>query len=311
MTLPRTYLRVLTLLTMVTVIVALVPTNALRSAQAGTRGCDVVVRSGWALHRAAARRAKGAVICIRGTVYLRSEVRPKDKQVFRGPGKVRARQGAEEGFYLDKARGVTIRGLDIAGFRLRAIKCGRNAKILENHLHKNRRNGVGGGNCSGVLIKGNEIERNGDRVHVGRGSAGIKLAGDSDGTLVVANHIHHNIGNGLWWDADAKHAVAARNRIVGNSRKGIHYEVSSGPAVFRYNVVRHNNWSKHRNSAGIMVEGSQRVRIFGNRLGGNNYGGVKVQSGRGFELRDVWVRQNRLNGDDVRCQEGINVVCQP
>lgn len=273
-------------------------------------GCDAVVRTARGLHRAAARRPRGAVICIRGTIYLRSAVQPKDGQRFVGGGNVRGVRGADEGFDLDKARGVVIRGLDISGFQYRAIKCGRNARIIGNDIHHNGRNGIGGGHCAGLLIQRNEISRNGSRQHVGSGAAGVKLAGDADDTTIVGNHVHHNIGNGLWWDVDAKHALAARNVIVENVRKGIHYEVSSGPAIFKYNVVRRNNREGHLNSAGIMVEGSQRVRIFGNRLGGNGHGGILVQSGRGFQLKDVWVRRNRLRGDDIRCQDGINIVCQ-
>jgi hypothetical protein len=273
-------------------------------------GCDAVVRTPRELHRAAAQRPRGAVICIRGTIRIGTAVQPKDEQRFVGPGRIRAAGGADEGFDLDKARGVVIHGLDIAGFQLRAIKCGRNARIIGNHIHHNGRNGIGGGHCAGLLIQRNEIERNGGRQHIGEGAAGVKLAGDADDTTVVGNHVHHNIGNGLWWDVDAKHALAARNVIVDNVRKGIHYEVSSGPAVFKYNVVRRNNREGHLNSAGIMVEGSQRVRVFGNRLGGNGHGGILVQSGRGFQLKDVWVRGNRLGGDDIRCQDGINIVCQ-
>jgi hypothetical protein len=269
--------------------------------------CDARVSSAAALRRAVNRKPRGARICISGTIRLRSAIEPKDGQTLVGPrrkAKIRSQNGADIAFDLDRSVGVSIRRLDIAGFRLRAIACGRNALIAKNRIHGNRRNGIGGGHCAGLRIVRNEIDHNGDRDHLGSGSGGVKLAGDADGTTVIGNRVHHNIGNGLWWDVDARDAFAARNRIYRNTRKGINYEVSGGPAVFRNNVIRRNNRSFHLDSAGILVTSSQHVTIVGNVLGGNRNGGILVQqTSRGFRLADIMVRDNDMNGDRLACED--------
>jgi len=283
------------------------------SAGAASRRCDARVSSAKQLRRAVNHRPQGAVICLSGTIRLRSQIEPKHRQVFLGRARVRAASPRlDEGFDLDKASGVVIKHLDIAGFQLRAIRCGRKSVIKRNHIHHNRRNGIGGGNCAGVLIERNEIDRNGHRGHLGSGSGGVKLAGDSDGTRVVRNFVHHNIGNGLWWDVDARDALAARNTIIANTRKGINYETGGGPAVFRYNVIKRNNLEFHRDSAGILVTSSRNVRIVHNVFGRNRNAGVKVDdaAGRGFRLANITVRKNDMHGDDVRCEDGQNVDCQ-
>ena len=275
-------------------------------AEAANR-CDARVSSAAGLRRAVNRKPRGARICLSGTIRLRSPIEPKDRQTFTGPRRkanIRPANGADVAFDLDGTVGVRIRRLDIAGFRLRAIVCGRNAVISRNRIHGNHRNGIGGGHCAGLRIVHNEIDHNGDRSHLGSGSGGVKLAGDADGTTVVGNRVHHNIGNGLWWDVDARDAFAARNRIYRNTRKGINYEVSGGPAVFRNNVIRWNNTSFHLDSAGILVTSSQHVTIINNVLGGNRNGGILVQqTSRGFRLADILVRDNDLNGDRLACED--------
>jgi hypothetical protein len=277
------------------------------------RGCDARVSSGKALRRAINRRPQGTTICLSGTIRIKAELEPKHRQVFVGPAALRPAHGrVEQGFDLDKASGVVIRRLNISGFALRAIRCGRKALITRSRLHHNGRNGIGGGNCAGLRIVRNEIDHNGDAHHLGSGSSGVKLAGDADHTTVIRNYVHHNIGNGLWWDADARDALASRNRIIGNTRKGINYEVSGGPAIFRHNVVRRNNREGHRDSAGIMVTSSRDVRIVYNILGRNRNAGIKIDNagGRGFPLEDIFVAHNRLRGDEIRCDEGRNIRCQ-
>ena len=300
---------------------ATVPASAAEGSGAGSGGdpvaarrrCDARVGSGTALRRAINRRPQGATICLSGTIRISAELEPKHRQVFVGPAAIRPAHGrVEQGFDLDKASGVVIRRLNISGFGLRAIRCGRKALITRSRLHHNGRNGIGGGSCAGLRIVRNEIDHNGDTHHLGSGSGGVKLAGDADHTSVIRNSVHHNIGNGLWWDADARDALASRNKIIGNTRKGINYEVSGGPAIFRYNVVRRNNREGHRDSAGIMVTSSRSVRIVHNILGRNRNAGIKIDNagGRGFPLEDILVRRNRLRGDEIRCDEGRNIRCQ-
>ena len=148
----------------------------------------------------------GTSFCLSGTYALDNEIFPKAGSSFIGPATIVPAGGLIEGFDLDDVSGVTIDGLDISGFVERAIKCGPNATVRNSHLHHNLRNGLGGGNCGGLLVTGTEIDHNGSQDEIGTGASGIKLAGDSDDTTITNNHIHDNIGNGLWWDEDATHA---------------------------------------------------------------------------------------------------------
>jgi uncharacterized membrane protein YgcG len=252
----------------------------------------------------------GTRFCLSGTYAIDDEIFPKAGNAFVGPATIVNGGGLIEGFDLDRVSGVVIDGLDISGFIERAIKCGQDATVRNSHLHHNLRNGLGGGNCSGLLVTGNEIDHNGSEAVLGVGAAGIKLAGDSDGTTVTNNDIHDNIGNGLWWDEDARDAWVEGNVLQRNCRKGLMYETGAGPITVVNNVIVDNNWCDQAVGGGIGVVSSRNVEIRGNTVTGNERHSIKVwKDSRGYQLDNIWIHDNDVSEPPTGCDLS-GVTCQ-
>ena len=73
------------------------------------------------------------------------------------------------------------------------------------------------------------------------------------------NFVHHNAGDGIWFDTDNVNGLVEGNRVEDNGREGISFEVS-GRSVIRNNVVRRNA------SSGIFISTSKDMEIYGNTL---------------------------------------------
>ena len=53
------------------------------------------------------------------------------------------------------------------------------------------------------------------------------------------NFVHHNLGDGIWYDGDNTGTLVEGNRVEDNGRNGIFYEASNG-GIIRNNTVRRN-----------------------------------------------------------------------
>ncbi len=266
---------------------------------AGTRAsCDVNLSSGANIQRAIDRHREGTRFCLSGTFQISSEIRPKDGISLRGPAELVAHGDVIEAIDATKAVGVSILRLDIHGFTERAFKCGERSLVRNSYFHHNGRNGMGGGECHGMLVVRTELAFNGGDEHLGSGSAGIKVAG-SRGVVIRKNHVHDNLGVGIWCDAFCSNWLVEHNVAVRNSRKGIFFEKGDG-AVIRHNTATGNNASQQRVGGGIAAVSSVGVEIYGNTLGGNQEHGIKVwEDRRPYVLDDVVVYDNDLAGDDL------------
>ena len=78
-------------------------------------------------------------------------------------------------------------------------------------------------------------------------AGGVKIA-ESAGVTFRSNHVHDNIGPGLWCDIERRNVVYEENLGENNKDIGIFHEISF-KAVIRSNVVRHNG----RTGAGFGV----------------------------------------------------------
>ena len=278
----------------------------------GGDGCQdgVAIPSGADIQAKIDANPGGTTFCLSGTYAIDDEIFPKAGDEFVGPATIVNGGGLIEGFDLDRVSGVVIDDLDISGFIERAIKCGQNATVRNSRLHHNLRNGLGGGNCSGLVVTGNEIDHNGSEAHIGSGAAGIKLAGDSDGTVVTNNHVHDNVGNGLWWDEDARDAWVEGNVLNGNCRKGLMYETGAGPITVVNNVITDNNWCDQAVGGGIGVVSSRNVEIRGNTITGNERHSIKVwKDSRGYQLDNIWIHDNDVSEAPTGC-DLAGVICQ-
>ena len=303
-------------------------------------GCDIQVEAPASIHRASESMPTGATLCLSGHFLIPTPIRPKDGQTFLGPAVLEGVDGAETGFEMKGgagnqgiARDVTIERVEMFGFFLRAVECWQGTNVRGSELHHNGRNGLGCGlRAGGVLIERNDIHHNGDPSHTGSGAGGMKLAG-GDGVLIRGNRIHENIGNGIWCDVDCGTFTAVGNDVFGNTRKGIFYEISHGPALIAGNTVTFNNcapryWpdpepacdlpdgsfgpqSASAPGGGIATNSSLGVTIRDNVFEGNEGSAIAIRDdARPYDapLQTV-IEDNELGGDEIRGCEIEGVSC--
>jgi parallel beta-helix repeat protein len=154
---------------------------------------------------------------------------------------------------------------------------------------------------SGALVEGNEIYRNNttgaDEYH----EAGGSKFGATENLIVRNNYVHDNNGPGLWTDTDNVNTLYESNVVEDNSGSGIFHEISYS-ATIRNNQVRGNGFRSRGWlwEGGIMLAGSQGVKISGNILADNYNGITLIQQNRGsgvlgpYLLRNVTVRDNTV-----------------
>jgi parallel beta-helix repeat protein len=104
-----------------------------------------------------------------------------------------------------------------------------------------------------VLFEHNEISYNGQEM---------KAASLSPNTIFRNNFVHHNLGNGIWFDGENPGSLIENNIVEDNAGQGIFYEVS-GQGVIRNNTVRRSGGN------GIFIATSHSVEIYGNTLEDN------------------------------------------
>ena len=76
------------------------------------------------------------------------------------------------------------------------------------------------------------------------------------------NFVHHNIGDGIWYDGSNPGALVEGNRVEDNGREGIFFEASHD-GILRNNILRRNAVT------GVFVSMSQNVQIYNNTIEGN------------------------------------------
>jgi hypothetical protein len=175
--------------------------------------------------------------------------------------------------------------------------------VRDNYVHHNGQIGVAGlGNR--ILIEGNEISYN--------GIAGFDPFWEAGGTkwvkthdLVVRdNHVHHNLGRGIWTDIDNVDALIENNLAEFNDQGGIVHEIGYA-AVIRNNVARNNGlafdvwvWG-----AQILVQNSSDTVVTGNTVtvsaaGGDGIAVINQNRGSGpngpYRSRNVTVEGNEI-----------------
>ena len=85
---------------------------------------------------------------------------------------------------------------------------------------------------------------------------------DSVNVTFRNNFVHHNLGDGIWYDGGNPNALVEGNRVEDNGRNGIFYEASNG-LVIRNNTVRRSG------DTGVFISTSQNAEIYNNTLENN------------------------------------------
>ncbi|MGI9038001.1 MAG: right-handed parallel beta-helix repeat-containing protein [Gemmatimonadota bacterium] len=277
--------------------------------------------------------APGTVFVLNAGVHVGQVVTPKDDQEFHGEsgaimdgnggdfafggyGGVGARvlvkgieirnyapaelyQGAIQG---DNTADWVVEGNSIHGTQGIGVRLGPRMHVRGNHVYGNSNVGIGGFRSDGALVEDNEIDGNGFAGRSGEHS-GLKILNVSD-LVVRGNHVHDNVGRGIWLDTDIFDAIVENNHVHDNTTEGIWLEVVCG-VVVRNNLSERNGLTGSLSGgwpdkAGIQVVNGTDVEIHGNTVRGN-LNGISVLAALGYpthscapDVRNVYVHHNQI-----------------
>ncbi len=179
------------------------------------------------------------------------------------------------------------------------LRVDEGAKVGHNQIHHNGQLGINA-QGTGVLIEHNEIAYNNTRrFDYWWEAGGAKFVRTKDLT-VRHNHVHHNIGPGLWTDADNLNVRYHENLVEDNYGPGIFHEISYD-ALIVDNLLKRNGlgigWYM---GAGILVAASSNVEVTRNQVLSNANGivGVHQERGKGpnglYEIEGLYVHHNHV-----------------
>ena len=187
-------------------------------------------------------------------------------------------------------------------------------KILGGHYNDNDQLGIGGNAATGILLDGldgdpetmdgPELARN-HTLHAACEWEGGGMKWDVGQVTIRNAYVHDNDCRGLWADINARGALIEYNLIENNFREGVFYEISQD-AVIRYNNVYGNGHAANGWywDAGILVNASFNVEVYGNRLSGNYNGITGVQQDRPDSTPPAHLLDNYHVHDNLICATG-------
>jgi hypothetical protein len=229
---------------------------------------------------------------------------------------------AKHVFYVPaEAEDATIRSLDVSG-AVHDDRCepdcgrgiggpGSNLLVEDVRSHHNENQGVGG-TGAGLVIRNSELDHNGsyDATTGKVSAAGVKAINSYS---VFNSYIHDNYWDGVWCDIECGRFEVHDSNIVYNGKAGIHYEISTGPAVFEGNTITGNGytyWSTRR--GGILIVGSSNAQAYGNTFGNNGFYERAVEAvndSRMPAVSGVSIHDNTLNSDQLTGCDLPRVSC--
>jgi hypothetical protein len=212
---------------------------------------------------------------------------------------------------LGRARGWTVRWLEVADNWATGIITGDGMLIEGCSIHHNGQLGIGGTGSQSV-VRGNEIAYNNTRGVNPKFEAGGAKWADVDGLVVEDNHVHHNHGPGLWTDIDSRGVVYRRNLIAYNDNEGILHEISHDAVILDNRltgngVIGDHSWLW---GGGIVISSSENVEVSGNRLTDNGNGITGVQQDRGDGRHGPHLLQNLSVHGNTVLASGVSGIAQ-
>ncbi len=234
---------------------------------------------------------------IKGLIIERYSPRAQQGAIFAGRRSYRA-----------LTTGWVVEDCEIRYNATAGISLGNKMKVLRNHIHHNGQLGLGGFGDS-VLVEGNEIAYNNyqKRFLYSWEAGGTKFS-HTRWAVVRDNYVHHNWGSGLWADIHNIYMLYENNRVTDNAAQGIFHEISYA-AVIRNNVVERNGFDRPwLYGAGIQVNHSPDVEVYGNVVSGNRNGIVGIQQNRTdhpsaygpHHLKNLYVHDNIITMNSGR-----------
>ena len=209
-------------------------------------------------------------------------------------------------------QGWTVKNSEIRLNSGAGILVGNGTRVTGSDVHHNGQTGIAG--------EGNDVRIENNRIWANNiygfdftwEAGGVKLA-SSDGVVLRGNHVHDNIGRGLWCDIDCRNVLYENNVVEGNRDTGIFHEISFN-AVIRDNVVRRNGMDRTWFwGADISLAASQDVEVYGNTITVRPGGcgimlidqGRTTDSGGTYKTRDNSIHHNDVTFEGGACAGGV------
>lgn len=184
-----------------------------------------------------------------------------------------------------------------------------NSTVSNNKISNNGQLGMGQYNSQTVTVSNNEFANNNtDGFWIADWESGGYKATKSS-VVMSNNNVHDNKGVGIWFDVDCKNDTVDKNTITNNDADGIRFEISYN-GVISNNTITANGLGLGRgggisiySSAGINVNTSNTVDIFGNTVT-NNLNGIGLQArNRGTGIYGLWELVNNTVHDNTITQK--------
>ncbi|HEY6795291.1 MAG TPA: right-handed parallel beta-helix repeat-containing protein [Kineosporiaceae bacterium] len=180
----------------------------------------------------------------------------------------------------------TIRWVTVRYSHGTGIELGAGTLVEHCKIHHMGQEGLsGGGNAvkRPTIVRSTEVAYNRTLSFDPEWDAGGAKFGRVYGHgLVVENSwFHHNSGHGLWFDIDNDGVTIRSNRIEGNDRAGIFYEVSRNSQIYWNEVFGQTNGPDHGvfSGSGIFISNSAEVDVHHNLIR-DNANGIYVLENR-------------------------------
>jgi len=217
---------------------------------------------------------------------------------------------AKQVFAAGNSNGATIKGLKVSGAVGgdyckpgcgQGIRGGDNLTVYDVWATGNMNQGIGGAG-PGLRVENSLIDGNGSYAFTSNSdvntSAGIKT---TNSVTVLNSRITNNYWNGLWCDEQCGAMTVKNSVLSGNGKAGIHYEISTGPAVVAGNTIKSNGGLERANQHdGLLIVSSAHVDAYNNTFGNNVGAGFKVlEDSRSPNVSDVSIRDNTMNSDGM------------
>jgi len=196
------------------------------------------------------------------------------------------------------------------------IVIGTDGRVRGCNVHQNGQLGIAG-QGKDILIENNRIWENNTHGFDFKWEAGGVKVVVSDGVVFRGNHVHDNVGPGLWCDIECRNVVYEGNLVERNHDAGIFHEISY-KAIIRDNVLRYNGFGHRKWFWGpeVLVAASQDVEVYGNRLtiAAGGCGIVladqsrRMKGGGRYKTRDNLVRDNQMKFEGAACAGGASDV---
>jgi parallel beta-helix repeat protein len=222
----------------------------------------------------------------------------------------------------DKGLRWSIENVEVKNSTHRGVSIFDGSQVINSYIHHNGHLGIKVDGLAGysgeptyltdkgepVLVANNEIAHNNTaHADVGHDAGGLKVW-NTNNVTVENNFVHHNWGNGIWFDVDNYNGVIRNNLVEDNEFSGIYIEISRRITVENNTVNRNgrnyatDNW---RVVAGISVDTSSDVIVRGNTLinNGNSLTAV-AQSNRSGEGRQWYLQRVVFDSNDATMDRG-------